>query len=309
MNKKIISAVLAATLLTPITIVSAKAATPAPSIAILDTGIDSTVPSINSKLIYEACILGWDSCANGKSFMEGPGAAALPKSIIFSNGWDHGTLMASVAIKANPNVNIVFVRVIGNTPTGGRQIVNESALTKAFEWVLLNKDKFNIQAVGFSQGRRDILVKSADYCPKTVKMRSVISRLVSSNVPTFAATGNNRDYNRIDWPSCIQDTISVGATTEQDEIAIYSNMDNKIVDFVARGTIDDVSGPGNISSRIAGTSASAQVAASQWVALRQAKPNLTYSQLYDLFSKTSVKAVGPSNTFGKLINLEAAING
>jgi len=309
MNKKIITAVLAATLLTQITIVSAKAVTPKPSIAILDTGIDTSIVSLKDRVIYEACILQWESCANGKSFMEGPGAASLPKSIISTNGWDHGTLMASVAAKSNADMNIVFVRVIGNTPTGGRQIVNESALSSAFEWVFANKDRFNIQAISFSQGRRDILTKSVDYCPKTVKMRSVISKLLSSNVPTFAATGNNKDYTKIDWPSCIQDTIAIGATTEQDEIAIYSNVDSKSMDFVARGVLDNITGPGNVQSRVAGTSASTQVAASQWISLRQSKPNLNYPQLYDVFLKTSITVAGPSNTFGKLINVEAAKNG
>lgn len=309
MNKKIISAIAVALFITPIAAVSAKAETHTPTLAILDTGLDTSVQYLSGKIAYEACVLGWDSCANGKSFMEGPGAASIPSSMITKNGWDHGTLMTSVAVKHNSNLKIVFVRVIGNTPTGGRQIVTESALAKAFDWVYTNKDKFNIQAISFSQGRQDILGKTADYCPKTLSMRASISKLISAGVPTFAATGNNRNYSKIDWPSCIQDTISVGATTEQDEIAIYSNTDAKLMDFVARGVVDDIMGVGDVSSRIAGTSVSAQIAAAQWIYLKQLKPTLSTNDLYSLLLKTAVPVKGPSTVIGNLINLNGAING
>lgn len=309
MNKKLISALIAVTLITPATISSANAEAPVPTLAILDTGLDSSIPSIKDKLVYEACVLEWASCANGQSFMEGPGAASLPSNVITKNGFDHGTLMTSVAIQSNPNMKIVFVRVIGHTPSAGRQIVNETALSKAFEWVYNNKSKFNIQAISFSQGKRDNLGKTTDYCPKSAKMRSVISNLLSIGVPTFAATGNNRDYLKIDWPSCIQDTISVGGTSENGEIAIYSNTDPVLMDFVAIGVLDDVIGVGNVKSRIAGTSVSTQVAAANWIALKQAKPSLSNSDLYNLLVKTSLTAKGPSSVVGKLINMNGALNG
>lgn len=309
MNKKLISALTAVLFITPITTISAKAETPVPTLAILDTGIDSSIPSIKEKLLYEVCILEWASCANGKTFMEGPGAASLPSNIITKNGFDHGTFMTSVAIKTNPNIKIVFVRVVGNTPTAGRQIVNETALSRAFEWVQLNKAKFNIQAIAFSQGKHDNLAKSGNYCPKSTKMRSVISRLLSIGVPTFAATGNNRDYSRIDWPSCIEDTISVGGTSENGEIAIYSNTDPVTMDFVALGVLDNVSGVADVKSRIAGTSVSTQIAAASWLALKQSKPTMSDSDLYNLLVKTSLPAKGPSTVVGKLIDLNGAING
>jgi len=48
--------------------------TSVPSLAILDTGLDTSIPSIKEKLIYEVCILEWTTCPNGQSFMEGPGS-------------------------------------------------------------------------------------------------------------------------------------------------------------------------------------------------------------------------------------------
>ena len=75
-----------------------------------------------SKIVYEVCIMDDNKCPNGKSFQEGVGAATLPATSIYQNGFDHGTQMTYAAIKTNPNVRIVFVRIIGSTQNGQRQM-------------------------------------------------------------------------------------------------------------------------------------------------------------------------------------------
>ena len=52
-----------------------------PTIAILDTALDSSMSSISSNIIYEACVLQWNSCPNGSDIMEGKGSAYLPLNI------------------------------------------------------------------------------------------------------------------------------------------------------------------------------------------------------------------------------------
>ena len=91
-----------------------KPKTVVPTLAILDTALDTSIPSISSKVVAEVCILDWPSCPNKKSFMEGAGASVLPMSMLSTNNFNHGTQMASAAIAANPNINIVFVRIVGN---------------------------------------------------------------------------------------------------------------------------------------------------------------------------------------------------
>jgi len=80
MNKKILLGLIALTLAIPSTShANVKNRTVSvPTLAILDTGLDTSVPSIKDKLIYEVCILEWTTCPNGQSFMEGPGASAIP---------------------------------------------------------------------------------------------------------------------------------------------------------------------------------------------------------------------------------------
>lgn len=309
MNKKITAALIALILVVPITANSAGLSNKTigdATIAILDTAVDTSIPFIKDHIIYEACVLEWNTCPNGQSVMEGPGSATLPINIISKNGFEHGTQMAALAIKANPNVKIVFVRIIGNSPQGFRQISNEPTVYNALSWVIANKDKFNIQSVSMSQGHHTLGLNK-NYCPKTPITESKINELNSANVGVFFPAGNSRDYERIDWPACIPQSISIGATMPTQEVAIYSNYDKVLLDFYAQGTIQSVA-PGGKVVNVAGSSASTVIAATQWATIKSAKPSLSYLDLYDLISKTSIPTKNSKVAGGKLISLEGALN-
>lgn len=310
MNKKIITALIALTLIIPATSNAANLSnkTTTPTVAILDTALDSSLPIFKDRIAYEVCILEWNSCPNGKSFMEGTGAAKLPANIISKKGFNHGTQMASIFVANNPNVNIVFVRIIGNTVGGDRQITNEITITNALDWVYKNRDVLNIQAVTMAQGHHN-LGFAANYCPNTPATQTRLKTFVATGIPVFFAAGNHGDLKRIDWPSCIDDSISVGAATAQNELAIYSNYDVNKVDFIALG---NTVGSEPVTGRqiaVRGTSASTQIAAANWLRVKQAKPTLSYQELYNLITRTSSPAKSTSTIIAKLINVEAAING
>lgn len=278
-----------------------------PTLAILDTAIDTSLPELQGKIVHEVCLLERGPCPNGGTVMEGPGAASMPADLIRRNGFDHGTQMAFVALRNNPNINIVFVRIIGNNPSGVRQVTTEKTLVTALQWVIENKDKWNIQAVSMSQGHHNLL-PVVDYCPKTPNTESKIKSLVSLNIPVFFPAGNNGNPSRIDWPSCITDSIAVGATMPAKTIAVYSNNDSSRIDFFAQGTMQSI-GVGGQRVNLAGTSASTQIAASNWLALKSFKPNLSYTELYNLFASTAENTFNSKIKSGKLMNLERAING
>ena len=307
MNKKLIIGLLTLSMAFPVAAHAAQLPTQPASIAILDTAIDDTLPIFKDKIIDEVCMVDWTSCPNGKSFMEGPGAATMPANLINLNGFDHGTQMTSVLVTNNPNIKIVFIKIIGNTATGQRQIAFESAVFNALNWVAANKDKFNIQAVTMAQGHHNLLT-GVNYCPSTPKTQTAVKNLAALGIPTFFPAGNGRDYQRLDWPACLPESISVGAVDQQNEIAAYSNNDAVLLDLFALGSMPVVS-PGNVIKNVAGTSAAIQVAAAQWVAIKQAKPNLTYSSELALLSSTAINTVGRQGTFKKLISLQGALNG
>jgi serine protease len=312
MNKKILAVLVTITLAIPT--ISANAASlqnknvAQPTIAILDTALDTSLPIFKDKILFEACVTQWSSCPNGLSEMEGTNSSTLKPEWISKNGFDHGTQIASIAVATNPNVKIVFVRIIGTSSTGLRQSTSEATVYNALDWVIRNKDKFNIQAVSMSQGHSAGRNPDPNYCPSTPITEGKINQLMTAGVPVFFPTGNARDYSKIDWPACIPSSVAIGATMPAETIAIYSNHDPLLTDFFALGQVK-ATNPGGKVVNVGGTSAATVIAATQWATIKASKPHLTYSQIYDLISKTSKPTYNSKITGGKLINLGAALNG
>lgn len=307
MNKKLIAALIAITISIPTTATAAlKSSTlETPTLAVLDTALDTTLAQFKGKIAQEVCVLEWKTCPNGDYFMEGPGAATISPYAMTKNGFDHGTQMVSAALSANPNMKIVFIRIAGQNINYDRQISTELTIVNALKWVALNKDKYNIQAVSMSQGHHN-LPSGPDYCPKTQDTRDMVNALIGFGIPTFMASGNNRDYTRIDWPSCLPEVISVGAGS-RNGIEIYSNHDPLLLDYIAEGRAS-VYTPGEILKNATGTSIATQAAGASWIAIKQAKPSLSYQQVIDLLNKTSRPIKGKQGN-GKLINLKEALLG
>jgi serine protease len=312
MNKKILAVLVTITLAIPT--ISANAASlqnknvAQPTIAILDTALDTSLPIFKDKILFEACVTQWSSCPNGLSEMEGTNSSTLKPEWISKNGFDHGTQIASIAVATNPNVKIVFVRIIGTSSTGLRQSTSEATVYNALDWVIRNKDKFNIQAVSMSQGHSAGRNPDPNYCPSTPITEGKINQLMTAGVPVFFPTGNARNYSKIDWPACIPSSVAIGATMPAETIAIYSNHDPLLTDFFALGQVK-ATNPGGKVINVGGTSAATVIAATQWATIKASKPHLTYSQIYDLISKTSKPTYNSKITGGKLINLGAALNG
>jgi len=301
MNKKLISAVSVISLISTLFFaVEAKAEQKAPTLAILDTALDTSLPIFKDKIAYEVCVLEWASCPNGQKFMEGTGSAVLPSNIISANGFDHGTQMASVAIRTNPNMKIVFVRIIGNTASGMRQSTGEVGVSLALKWVLENKEKFNIQAVSMSQANHAILTTATDYCPATTTLRGMLSSLLTAGVPTFFAAGNMRDLSRLSWPACINDSISIGMADQYEQIDNYSNFDKDRLDYYAIGNMQ-VMIPGGQIKNATGSSISTQVAAAKWVDIKASKPGISYNEVINTLNVNSKLIKGARGQYGKLI--------
>jgi hypothetical protein len=288
-------------------ILPAKADETKPTIAILDTAIDTSLPIFQGRIVQEVCILDWPSCPNGDYYMEGTGSAVLPYEIISRNGFSHGTQMASIAALANKDVNIIFIRIIAHNSMGYRMPTSESTLAEAMTWVKDNKDKYNIQAVSMSQGHHKLLYYR-QYCPSSKLLQPIIYELKTMSIPVFLPTGNNGDQNRIDWPACIADSIAIGSVDLNNSIATNSNVDVNLTDFYAKGTVKTYS-VGNSSGISSGTSVATQVAAAQWMYIKGLKPNLTYDEMYSLISRTSYLVKNKNISSGKLINVKGAING
>lgn len=278
-----------------------------PSIAILDTAIDTSLPIFNGRVVQEVCILDWPSCPNGYYYMEGSGSASLGPEIISRNGFSHGTQMASIFALNNSDVNIVFIRIIAHNSSGYRMPTTEQNVAEAMNWVLENKDKYNIQAVSMSQGHHKLMYYK-QYCPISKNLQPAIQALKDVNIPVFISSGNNGDPDRIDWPACIKESIAIGATDLSNNIASYSNNDYSLTDFYTTGMAKAFT-VGGKSGTASGTSVATQIAAAQWLKIKSSKQLTAYDDIYNLISNTSINVKSKRVIFGKLINLKGATNG
>ena len=307
MNKKLLVA-LAAVSLSLTILPSSKAEEVKPgTLAIIDTALNTSLPEIKNNVVYEVCILDWPTCSNKTNFQEGVGAASMPLNQMMLNGFSHGTQMTYSAISANSNVKIIFIRFVGATANGTRQITNESSFVNALNWVYANKDKFNIKAVAMSQSNYNPGL-GINYCPNTPNTASVITKLMTASVPVFLSAGNNRDLKRISWPACTPSAIAVSASAYGDGPAVFTNYDANLTDIFARGDLKVLAPNGTYSNEV-GSSISTQIAASTYVGLANKYPTYTYDQLWSLFKIKTIPLVSRTIKGALIIDPKAALNG
>jgi hypothetical protein len=159
--------------------------------------------------------------------------------------------MASVAVATNPNVKIVFVRIVGMSAKGFANSYTTRGLATAMDWVSANAQRLNVGAVSISLGR----AYAEASCPIAAepRLQSQIVGLASMNVATVIASGNNSNQTKVNYPACIPEAIAVGATdrpytVKQVQGIVYPIMlisnSGPDLDLVALGryTVTDVNG-------------------------------------------------------------------
>ena len=171
------------------------------SLVLIDTGVNT---SLFPNVIYEVCTVESGLCPNGKSFMEGIGASNLPKTT--NATFNHGTQLLSIITKVNPNLKVIPIRIVGMTDTGAPYLYSLASVKSALDWVVSNRERFNISVVSLSQGR----VYANCYMPDG--MAKGLAQLKANNVQVVVSTGNNSNRTAMFSPACSPDAISVGAT-------------------------------------------------------------------------------------------------
>jgi hypothetical protein len=160
-----------------------------------------------------------------------------------SSAFNHGTAMAYLARKANPDVKLYLVRAASSfkNPTTGdvtMHVVNGNDFLNALKFVKSKQEE--IGAVSFSYSMNGNMTKAGDCKLSTVgsvnvsvvdpQIRSAIAELKNLNVPVFAATGNDGNRKPVSYPACIPDVMSV-ASGFGDSFLSSSNHDDN-TDYV-----------------------------------------------------------------------------
>jgi subtilisin family serine protease len=218
------------------------------TVAIIDTGIDSTHPDLEGALVDEACFAtsasGQPACPNGKAQQFGEGSAKD------DNG--HGTHIAGIIagrgrtapLGLAPNAKLVAIKVAdadGST--------SASAMIAALNYIL--KTRPDVQVVNMSLGTFATYKGVCDAAsPITAALLKAGQALRSRGVVIVAAAGNEGLPDRISAPACVTGFLSVGAVysekgaisangctdlkTVADRVACFSNSSARL-DLLAPG--------------------------------------------------------------------------
>ncbi len=277
--KKTLLALLSAVLL--ITVIQPAQAEDQKVLAIIDTAIDSkNVPSV----IYEACFTLNKTCPNATNFMEGKGSASAvvwAKSV--NDSIYHGNAMVKAALTVNPNIKIVFVRFY-EVNSNGKSSAQADSLIKAIEWVSNNADKYSIDAVSISQSN----IKNPALCTDKTTVNAVLS-MSTKNIPTFAATGNDKKSDGVGFPACVESAIGVGALYSLSQLEAATNRGPGL-DLVTFGKISITKVNGS-QYDLAGSSGATAVSASSYIAKNTSK---TFQEYLNALLKVVINNVSYS---------------
>ncbi|MER6345190.1 proprotein convertase P-domain-containing protein [Streptomyces sp. NPDC001532] len=279
------------------------------AIAVLDTGVATQHPFLKGRVVAEACFSPIDAdysatslCPDGTAEQEGTGTADSetgPCATIA--GCDHGTHVAGIAAGNGkgiagapargvaPGADIVAIQIFSKFSSedycgaGAAPCVLSfaSAQLSALEKVQqLAQSGIPLVAANLSLGGGRYTSACEDD-PRKV----VIDGLLDAGVATVVAAGNNGNTDAVSSPACISSAVTVGATTDDDQLSAFTNR-GPLLDVLAPGTGITSSVAGGGYSAKNGTSMAAPHVAGALSLLRQAFPAKSIASLESLLEAT-----------------------
>ena len=277
------------------------------TLVIIDSGFNTQLPFLAGKVVDEACFIEFGKCPNGQASMTGPGAATLAATDgAKDKTFNHGTQMASIANAVNPSTKFVLIRVIGKSDKGFANTYTTKAVQLALDWVSANAARLNAGAVSISMGR----AYTEAGCPIELPLQSRIVELKAMNIGVFTSAGNRSNQTKVDYPACIPEAITVGATDTRYTLRtitgwIYPIMPNSNggadLDLYALGRYNTTMLDGT-NTLVLGTSAATAAVASKWTQFLS--EGGTYDSLWATIQSKLDKAYrSPTDVVQKQYNL------
>jgi len=159
----------------------------------------------------------------------------------------HGTHVSGIIASQNttykgiaPNTKIYSVKVLDDEDGNGYSEV----IQKGMQHCIDNSATYNISVISMSLGSSTSHYST--YCDSSAASWSQkVQAAVSKNISVIISSGNENKNSEISLPACIENATSVGASTDSDSVASYSNHAN-ILDLISPGS--------SIMSPVLGTS-------------------------------------------------------
>lgn len=286
------------------------------SIAILDTGVATKHPFLGARVKTEACFSVNDEtygatslCSNGSEQQEGTGSADVESGqcATLGSACSHGTHVAGIAAGNGagisgapvrgvaPEADIIAIQVFskvdsetycgaGNSPC---VLSFTSSQIKGLERVYaLKKAGSNVIAANMSLGGG----RWSSACFSDLR-KTIIDNLLAEGVATVVASGNNGYTDAVNAPGCVSSAITVGSTTDDDQLSTFTNR-GPLIDLLAPGTSIVSSVPGGSYASKNGTSMAAPHVTGALAVLRHTYPGKTIAHL-----EAMLKSVGETITY------------
>ncbi|MDF3140671.1 MULTISPECIES: proprotein convertase P-domain-containing protein [unclassified Streptomyces] len=280
------------------------------TVAVLDTGIAAQHPFLTGRVKAQACFSVNDAtygstslCPNGTAQQEGTGVADADTGPCATLGTacSHGTHVAGIAAGDGtgisgaptrgvaPGADLVSIQVFskfdsdnycgaGNSPC---VLSFTSSQIKGLEKVLaLKKAGTNIVAANMSLGAGRWTAACA-----SDPRKAIIDSLRTENVATVVAAGNNGYTDAVNAPGCVESAVTVGSTTDDDQLSTFTNR-GPLLDLFAPGTSIVSSVPGGTYASKNGTSMAAPHVAGALAVLKQTHPDKSITDLESLLKST-----------------------
>lgn len=291
-------------------------------IAILDSGVETTHSFMGGRVVDEACFsttvpaqFSSSLCPDTTDQQLGPGAGTNCSGV---GGCDHGTHVAGIAAGEGQNFDgtapaagIIAVQVFSRFDDDDFCNVSPciaaytSDLIAALEYLYDNRANYNLAAVNMSLGG-GIFTSEQECDNSNAFTKSAIDDLRSAGIATVISSGNDFQSNAMSSPGCISTAISVGATTDSDTVASFSNSASWL-SLLAPGTSIFSSVPINSFGNKSGTSMAAPHVAGAFALLRSVDPDATVDEMLSVLDSTGLTVVDLRNGIAKKrIQVDAA---
>jgi len=201
-----------------------------------------------------------------------------------------------------PDAWLVGVKVLDSGGSG-----SFAEVMRGMEWTIDNKIKYNIRAASMSLGGVWLVELTQE---QEERITHLANEMVAAGISLMIAAGNSAGYGTIGTPGAAKDVITVGATEDSKDLAVYSSNgpthEGQIkpnVAAIGSAVMSVEANSGNGYASYSGTSMATPMVAGMAVLLLQANPDLQPLMIRTILESTSefkflTHPVRPNNDYG-----------